>query len=369
MVNKEIGGFFDFDINSIKENVIEIKSLIDYDNKKYFISGRQAIEYCLEHIDSNNKVLLPSFLCHSMIEPFLRKNYELFFYDIDKNLNVKISDINKLSNQYKIETVLIVPYFGFNTIIYDEKLNIKNKIIDITQSLYSNLDLKNYDYCIASLRKWGNCIDGGLAKNLINTFNIDIKYQPYEKIIQLERLFAQQKYMYLNENIGEKEDFLKNYSRFSKYLQESKTYTTMSNLSKKIYETLDTEYIRNRRIDNYNYLLEKIRKYNFINIIFNKKVIDDVPLYFPIYVENNRDEFQKFMINKKIFLPIIWPKASILDGYNINQESEYVYENIICIPIDQRYNKEDMNMIINAIDEFNKKGKYDETKNKWNKKI
>lgn len=364
MVNKEIGGFFDFDINSIKENGIERKILTDDVNNKYLISGRQAIEYCLDHIDSNKKVLLPSFLCHSMIEPFLRKNYELFFYNIDKNLNVKISDINNLSNQYEIETVFIVPYFGFDTIIYDEKLNIKNKIIDITQSLYSNLDLNNYDYCIASLRKWGTCIDGGFARNLKNIFNIDINYQPYEKLTQSENISAQQKYMYLNENIGEKEDFLKNYSRFSKYLQESKNYTTMSDLSKKIYESLDIDYIRSRRIENYNYLLDKIRKYDFINIIFNKKIASEVPLYFPIYVENCRDEFQKFMIEKKIYLPIIWPKAQILDSYNINKESEYIYENIICIPIDQRYNKEDMDMIINAIDEFNYKGIYDETKTK-----
>ena len=70
------------------------------------------------------------------------------------------------------------------------------------------------------------------------------------------------------------------------------------------------------------------------------------------------------MAKENIFCPIIWKKDKRLniENYYCNN----IYDKIICIPCDQRYNEEDMNRIVKVIKKFYCKGqKYD--KNKRNK--
>ena len=59
------------------------------------------------------------------------------------------------------------------------------------------------------------------------------------------------------------------------------------------------------------------------------------------------NEYQKELINNKIYCPIIWPRSNYIDTKYSN--TEYIYEHILCIPCDQRYNIQDMKKIINCI--------------------
>jgi dTDP-4-amino-4,6-dideoxygalactose transaminase len=76
-----------------------------------------------------------------------------------------------------------------------------------------------------------------------------------------------------------------------------------------------------------------------------------VPLYFPIIVDD-RSALQKHLVDNAIYAPIVWPKD---EQQPIQCEgAEYLYNHLLCIPIDQRYNQDDMRRIAKVIDNFYK---------------
>ena len=49
----------------------------------------------------------------------------------------------------------------------------------------------------------------------------------------------------------------------------------------------------------------------------------------------------------RIYAPVVWPKADCCP--EVDKDSEYVYEHILCIPIDQRYDVDDMERVVKVI--------------------
>ena len=57
----------------------------DTGKKKYLLSGRTALEYIIRDILEEHyvtSVLMPSYCCHTMVEPFVRHGIKVRFYDI-----------------------------------------------------------------------------------------------------------------------------------------------------------------------------------------------------------------------------------------------------------------------------------------------
>ena len=128
----------------------------------------------------------------------------------------------------------------------------------------------------------------------------------------------------------------------------------MSRNTKNILRNSDFEYIKNTRRKNYNYLYENLKIDGIINQLGNLQETE-TPFYFPLYVNKQvRKEFQQYMAKENIFCPIIWKKDKRLniENYYCNN----IYDKIICIPCDQRYNEEDMNRIVKVIKKFYCKG-------------
>ena len=69
-------------------------------------------------------------------------------------------------------------------------------------------------------------------------------------------------------------------------------------------------------------------------------------LYFPVLVKN-RDAVQKALAEKSVFCPVIWPVPE--QARNICSNSEYVADNMLAIPCDQRYGQDDMLKIVEII--------------------
>ena len=79
--------------------------------------------------------------------------------------------------------------------------------------------------------------------------------------------------------------------------------------------------------------------------ILNLSVPDGAFMY-PLYIENGA-EVRKQLQGKKRFIPILWPAV-----FNHFEENELEYDmanNILPIPVDQRYGIEDMKYIAREI--------------------
>ena len=71
-----------------------------------------------------------------------------------------------------------------------------------------------------------------------------------------------------------------------------------------------------------------------------------------MYLKNRR-ELQIYLAKYHIYLPVIWPIDD--EEVLIDDEIGYIYQNILCIPVDQRYDKNDMERIVKLINEFYEK--------------
>ena len=64
------------------------------------------------------------------------------------------------------------------------------------------------------------------------------------------------------------------------------------------------------------------------------------------YLTDEQD-LKKQFISEKVFVATYWPNVLKLTN---NKESEYVFSSLLLsLPIDQRYDKEDMNRIISIV--------------------
>jgi len=72
-------------------------------------------------------------------------------------------------------------------------------------------------------------------------------------------------------------------------------------------------------------------------------------LYFPVLVDD-RAAFQKYLVSNAIYAPVVWPKD---DNQPMQCEgAENAYQHLLCVPIDQRYDADDMNRIIEVINSY-----------------
>ena len=133
-------------------------------NITYFTYSREAILEILEvnNIGEDDEIVLPNYLCSTVIESILSVTQKIFFYDIDSHLMYKQSDIIKLLTD-KTTLIMFVDYFGVETQLESSlqgQLENQN-IIVVKDSAHAFLSLAsrsfqkdyNYDYLITSVYK------------------------------------------------------------------------------------------------------------------------------------------------------------------------------------------------------------------------
>ncbi len=176
---KEIGGEF----YSSEIKIDGINRIINED--KFMLSGRTALDYIIRDIKLDHEdvkyAILPSYCCDSMIEPFIRNNLEIEFYEIYLNengcLDVDTSMISELRGK---NILLCMDYFGYNhnlaETVFSKLGATAITIEDRTHSFFSYDNECECDYSFASLRKWSRFGGLGICNKRKNIFhNITLK--------------------------------------------------------------------------------------------------------------------------------------------------------------------------------------------------
>lgn len=102
-----------------------------------------------------------------------------------------------------------------------------------------------------------------------------------------------------------------------------------------------------RRCSNYKFLLDRLKVVKDCQILCDKMdEVNSAPLYFMVYV-NDRVDLQRDLAEHHIYAPVIWPV--VYDEVLINDTLKYIYDHILAIPIDQRYDEHDMERIVKVI--------------------
>ena len=329
-----------------------------FSDKRYLSTGRQAIRFCLKDMALSRKhALLPEFTCQSVIQPFLEEGFRLSFFPLKKDLTVSIQEMGQLCLDLQVDLLLFHAYFGFDTIKREGALPPGVRTIyDDTQSFFSSFPKPETDYLISSIRKWGPFLDGAFCGKREGLFKDDRRLEEDVELLTLVRGAQAQKALYIDGGQGDKARFREDFRRASVLLASRQDFSRMGSDSLDLLYGLDFEALAESRRANYRVLLSFPAWQDLGQPLF-PRLDDHVPLYFPFYVGGGkRDHLQAFLARQGIYAPVIWPQAPYLRGQGIGETSRWIYQNILALPMDQRYGASDMAQIKEALDAYIRAG-------------
>ena len=357
--SREIGCDFSWPKEAFKNVSGEIASAI-YNTPwskdgatKYFSLARNVLRSIAEkHYCKDCLVLLPAYTCDSVVDPFVESGYQVITYTIKDNLCIDLDDfVNKLSNK-NVTAVLLHAYFGFEATIVDAVnvlTNLGKSIVTIddrTQSVFSKYPIWA-DYTIGSIRKWGPLPDGAFlcCKNVEDFVSAGEDTYYVNNIIDAMDCKAR----YLKGEDINKDVFLSDFARLREYTDNQKVAYGISKESLYQFSNLGGEDISKRRF-NYQTLLNFLPKCNLYNKVLTD-LNESVPFMFPIIVKSKIIEMQTYLAKREIYTTRIW---SCPEQYNelIDAKSKKLFNQVLCIPCDQRYNEYDMLRICSEVEGY-----------------
>ncbi len=306
-----------------------------------YASGRAALYQILKYLKSENnvcRVLLPDYLCSSILVPVKALELEYGFYPINEALELDEQSFTAL--YHKGTSVLVINYFGLKDLTNQISFirNLDNKAIIIEDDVQAYYEFKkplgDVDFKFSSLRKTFAVPDGGLVKSkhqlpVIETPNTFGQYKATAALIKSMREgnFNDQVYLEMFEK-GES-------------IIDGELECGMSLFAKKLYGSLDEERVKVRRLNNAHYIVEQLAKNGIKPLLPLKE--EHTPLFIPIILQN-RDEVRKKMFQHKIFCPVHWP----LEGM-VLKRGKVMAETELSLIIDQRYGQKEMDVIVNTL--------------------
>ena len=334
-----IGGEFDVDLQSLKYSH---SGNVCLDGLYKYSSGRSALYHILLDVKKRNnisKILLPDYLCSSVVIATEKAGVEVVFYPLNDKLEL---DEKHFANLYEDKcAVLLINYFGLQNlqkqVAYVRSLN-KDVIIieDDVQGFYEfQKELIGVDYKFTSLRKTFVCPDGGLVKteNLLPEVNTVNKFHQYKLAGSILKSLRKPEYyddaVYLSM-------FEKGESMIDDEIAEG-----MSDMAVDIITKTDIDRLAYIRRRNAKFICDGLESLGLNTIL--PVTEDKIPLFVPIYLED-RNKVRKYMFQHNCFCPVHWP----LEGMNVKKGAEMA-EHELSIIVDQRYTNADMEYILDLI--------------------
>ncbi|HOX77114.1 MAG TPA: hypothetical protein PLW31_03665 [Bacteroidales bacterium] len=312
-------------------------NLISDLEKHYFINytfgGYYSLLAILDHlksdIDEESEVLLPSYLCQSILQPFKARNIKYNFYRVDQNLYVDISHLLSLINK-NVKAVLFIDYFGatqkdrLSTTI--DFLSSKNIFIiqDMVQCLHLDQDKMFGDYIFNSFRKFFP-IEGSvlLSKKEIN---INFSKRTCSKFVLNKRMGQLLRYFHVNYGMFSSSSFLKFFKTADKNYYDEQNYK-MSKTSRAILKKFDIDLLIKTQKQYYQFLLDNFG--NYVPELLNNQRF--VPLGFVIVVPE-RDLLRKKLFLENVYPPVHWILSDEIDD-QLFSESIALSKSILTFPL------------------------------------
>lgn len=339
MQNKIIGGEFTVDLlnhQECKESHVTLDDIYKYS------SGRSALYYILLNLKQTlniRKVLLPDYLCSSVVIAAKKAEVDIMFYPLNEILELEESSFAKIYE--KSFAVLLINYYGLkdigNQVNYIRSLN-KDAIIieDDVQGYYEfEKELNGVDYKFTSLRKTFACPDGGLVKtdNTMPIIRDENKFYQFKLAGSLLKNLQKPEFY--------SDDIFLSLLKKGESLIDEEIAKGISKITDIIFSKIDISQIAENRRRNAKVLCDGLQSLGIKTII--PMIEDKIPLFIPIYLED-RNKVRKILFEHNCFCPVHWP----LEGLNIAKGAEMA-EHELSIIVDQRYTTADMEYILELL--------------------
>lgn len=317
-MDKEIGGYFHLELARNGGFIHDDGILLN--------SGRNALEYIVLSKGDIHRLWIPYYTCDTVLEPLVKWNIPYSFYSINEQLELR--DTIKLQpNEY----VLYTNYFGIKdkyVICLSEQYG-DRLIIDSAQALYA--DAIGEIPIVYSPRKFVGIPDGGIAyadgTMTINTFEQDISYTRCNHLLRRYDEGASSGYIDFREN--------------SKCLS-MQPIRGMSMLTRALLENVNFEWVKECRLRNFEYLHKHLNSTNLLDLSSSFSC----PMVYPYRVKEAIDT-RKRLIDNKVYVATYWP--NVFQWCSIEDLEFQLAEQILPLPVDQRYGYPEMDVILETI--------------------
>ncbi len=307
---KEYGGYIEFEY---------YHGLEYHENALALNSGRHCLEYWLR-ANPAKKLYLPYFLCCSVADTCKKVGVAVDYYPIDSQFR-PIFD-RPLDDG---EWLYVVNFYGQ---LSDESLLVlknqhKNLLVDNAQAFFRK-PLPGLD-TLYTCRKFFGVADGGYLYTDVRLAELPEQDCSYDR---MAFLFGR-----MEKSAGE---FYSQYTANNHRLTDEPV-KQMSKTTQNILKSLDYSRISAQRTDNFS------RFHKYFEAVNNLTLsVPQGAFMYPLYVENGAN-LRKELQQKKIFIPTLWPDVLALCGPDAPEY--HMTNNILPLPVDQRYSREDMDAI------------------------
>lgn len=317
MSNLYIGGYFELELS-------KGKSL--HPSAMALNSARHCYEYILR-ARKYQRVYVPYYTCEVLIHSMTKLGVRPIFYAINKNLeplNYPILEEN--------EAFLYTNYYGLKQDIVQNVCYRygKNAIIDNAQAFYAK-PVSGID-SFFSPRKFFGVPDGGY---LYTDSHVDID-------IEQDTSYNRMSHLLMRIDCGPEEGYES--FRYNSHTLIDAPILRMSRLTSRILSSIDYEWARERRKENFMYLHENLKGVNSFSFAEDELA---VPMVYPYW--SNDSSLRQKLIKNKVFVAKYWP--SIAERERCPRFEIDLVEHLIPLPVDQRYSQTDMERIMSLITE------------------
>lgn len=297
-------------------------------------SGRSSLRLILGSGLRKKKFLLPDFLCKIIPTVFDEMGVEYSYYKVARNLSVDLES----TREKDFDVLYLIDYFGNKHDVFDGQFPeatifledcVFLPVVDVPPGLLNWVGFNSF-------RKISFLADGSLVKSSIGLDEESIKKDdaPFSNMkYEAKRM----KYEYLRHTRFSEEQYLDLFNEAERCIDGQKAIFSMSSRSLtnvlEFYRNIEGEYAARAR--NYE-ALDKLLGHLKIGIKTKHYSL------YPLYVDH-RDELRAYLFSHKVFLPVHWPNSGF---------ENCLYDHIISVPVDSRYNESDMERVANLIVRF-----------------
>jgi len=314
---KEIGGYLEFERFYGKEY---------HDGLFRFDSVRSALMFVVER-RGYRKLYLPLYLCGCIMELLAAYSIKYDFYAIDEQFHPVFD--KKLNED---ECLFLVNYFGqfSNDEIQEYHCRYHNLFVDSTQAFFQK-PAPGVDTAY-SCRKYFGVSDGAYL-------SMDTRASSEYERLPVDDATEKMRYiMGRFETSGNRY-----YSAFAENekINRGQPVKRMSRLIQNILKGIDYQRVIDTRRQNMRYLAETLNEKNQLHIKHDAGLF-----FYPLLVENG-NALKRKLIERKIYVPTLWP--NVLEDTRPDTWEHYCADNIVFLPVDQRYDREDMEYMVRQV--------------------
>lgn len=314
---KEIGGYLELEQNHLP---------MLHDGAKALNSGSACLAYLIR-AKKIKKIAIPFFLCDCIKDICIKEGVNVRNYKINQNFSPDF-DIEPIPEEW----VYIVNFFGqlSKEILFDLVTKYSNVIIDQAQA-YFDKPIHDVD-TLYTCRKFFGVPDGAFLYTKAQL----------EEELQMDESFERMHFL-LGRYERTASEFYSEYVA-NNFLLRNEPIKKMSRLTENLLHGIDYKRVKDIRTINYGYLYENFGKINQLRV---RKI--QGAFAYPLLLSKGAF-IRNQLLKRKIYIPILWPNVL----HEVEKDSlEYYYaENILPIPVDQRYDLSDMQFLIDTICEY-----------------